>query len=150
MNTYHFTIVVRDAIFDDNLEDLLYQSGCDDALICTLDDTVYLEFDRMANSAKDAIASAFDNLHTAGFHDLILQEKGVSSLAEMAKRLGLSRMALSHYAKATRGNGNFPKPVYGVQSGSALYAWHEVANWLYHQNKLPKTDYDVAMCANHF
>ena len=148
MNTYHFTIIVRDAnAFDDTLDDTFFMAGCDDALVCRMDNVVYLEFDREATDAKTAITSAFNDLKQAGFNDLILQEKGVSSLSEMAKRLGVSRTTLSNYALAKRGNGDFPKPVYGVLSGSALYAWHEVAGWLYHQNKIPKTDYDVAKAA---
>lgn len=150
MNTYHFTIVVRDAVFDDGLEDRLFDVGLDDALLCTLDDTVYLEFDRQSTDAKTAIRTAFDNLHQAGFYDLILQEKGVSSLAEMAKRLNVSRTTLTNYANNKRGAGNFPKPVYGILSGSALYAWTEVASWLYKQGKLPQSDYEVAMNANLF
>lgn len=148
MNTYHFTIIVRDAdAFDDELDDKLFVAGCDDALVCRMDDVVYLEFDREASCAKSAIDSAFDNLNQAGFYDLVLQETGVSSLAEMAKRIGVSRTTLSNYAHAKRGGGNFPKPVYGVLSGSALYAWHEVADWLYQQGKLPQTDYEVATVA---
>lgn len=148
MNIYHFTIVVRDATFDDNLEDVLFQAGCDDALLCQTDDVVYLEFDREAENAQSAMESAFINLNRAGFYDLILQEKGVSSLAEMAKRLGMSRATLSNYARAKRGDGHFPKPVYGVLSGSALYEWSEVAEWLYRHEKLSQTDYEVAMSAN--
>lgn len=145
MNTYHFTIIVRDAnAHDDNLDDVLFGCGCDDALLCRMDNVVYLEFDRTAENATTAIATAFDDLHQAGFHDLILQEHGVSSLSEIAKRLGVSRATMSHYANDKRGMGNFPKPVAGVLSGSALYLWREVAEWLYKQGKLSQADYDVA------
>lgn len=150
MNTYHFTIFVRDAVFDDSLEDTLYNAGLDDALLCTVDDLVYLEFDRKAPNAKTAISSAFADLNRAGFFDLVLQEKGVSSLAELAKRLNLSRTTLSNYANNKRGGGDFPKPYFGVLSGSALYLWQDVAKWLYAQNKLPQSDYEVALCANEF
>lgn len=150
MNTYHFTIVVRDAVFDDDLEDKLFNAGLYDALLCTFDDMVYLEFDRQAIDAKTAISTALDNLRQAGFSDLILQERGVSSLAEMAKRLNVSRTTLTNYANNKRGAGNFPKPVYGILSGSALYAWAEVASWLYKQGKLPQSDYEVAVNANLF
>lgn len=146
VNTYHFTIIVRDAnAHDDSLDDVLFECGCDDALICRMDNVVYLEFDRTADNAKTAIMSAFDDLHKAGFDDLIVQEHGVSSLAEMAKRLGVSRATMSHYAHHKRGGGNFPKPVAGVLSGSALYLWREVAEWLYGQGKLSQADYEVAM-----
>ncbi|MDO4223791.1 MAG: XRE family transcriptional regulator [Acinetobacter sp.] len=146
MNTYHFTVIVRDAdVADVGLDDHLFEHHCDDALICRMDNVVYLEFDREAETAQNAIDSAFENLKQAGFSDLILQEQGVSSLAEMAKRLGVSRTTMSNYAHNKRGQGNFPKPVAGVLSGSALYAWREVAEWLYQQNKLSKADYDVAL-----
>lgn len=148
MKTYHFTIVVRDASLDTaDLEDKLFEAGCDDALICSYNNTVYLEFDREADNAETAITSAMSDIKTAGFADLVIQEGGVSSLAEMAERAGLSRMAMSNYANQKRGDGNFPKPVYGVTSGSGLYQWSEVAEWLFHQGKIDKTNYDVAKVA---
>ena len=56
MNTYHFTVVVRDARSDlADLEDSFFEAGCDDALLCTYNDTVYLEFDREAHDAVTAI-----------------------------------------------------------------------------------------------
>ena len=65
MNTYHFTIVIRDARADmPGLEDSLFNAGCDDALVCSHNQTVYLEFDREADSAATAIRSALDNIRT--------------------------------------------------------------------------------------
>lgn len=148
MNSYHFTIVVRDALLTmTDLEDKFFEVGCDDALVCSYDDTVYLEFDREAENAETAITSAITDIKMAGFHDLVIQEGGVSSLAEMAERAGLTRMAMSNYAHQKRGDGNFPKPVYGVTSGSGLYQWAEVAEWLYSQGKLDKPQYEVAKVA---
>ncbi len=148
MNTYHFTIVVRDAHADlPDIEDQFFEAGCDDALLCSYNNTVYLEFDREAENAQQAIRSALENIHAAGFKQLVVQEGGVSTLAEMAEWAGLSRQALSQYARNKRGNGHFPPPVYGVSSSSALYSWAEVAEWLYQQGKLSQTQYDVARFA---
>lgn len=148
MDTYHFTVVVRDAYIDmPDIEDKFYEAGCDDALLCSYNGMVYLEFDREAESAEQAIQSALSNIHAVGFNELIVQESGVSTLSEMAERAGLTRQALSQYAKSKRGSGDFPKPMYGVASGSALYSWAEVAEWLYKQGKLAKTQYDVARVA---
>jgi transcriptional regulator with XRE-family HTH domain len=145
MNSYHFTIVVRDAYIDaPDIEDKFYEAGCGDALLCSYNDTVYLEFDRQADNAEQAIKSALDNIRLLGFQQLIVQESGVSTLSEMAERAGLTRAALSQYAKSKRGCGDFPKPVYGVATGSALYSWAEVAEWLYKQGKLAQTHYEVA------
>lgn len=144
MNTYHFTIVVRDAdARAENLEDRLFEAGCDDALICFHNQTVYLEFDRQADTAEQAVASAMANIKQAGFKDLVLQETGVATLAEMAARAGLTRAALSNYANGKRGEA-FPAPMYGVTSGSALYSWPEVANWLYRHGKLMKHQVEIA------
>jgi AcrR family transcriptional regulator len=148
MNTYHFTVAVRDARADmDDLEDRLFAAGCDDALVCSHNQAVYLEFDRQAKTAKQAIKTALANIRAAGFTQLVVQESGVSSLAEIAARAGMSRAAFSLYAKNKRGDGNFPPPVYGVSSGSALYSWPEVAAWLYKQGKLPQSQYEVALAS---
>lgn len=145
MNTYHFTVVVRDACSDlADLEDQFFEAGCDDALLCSYNDTIYLEFDREAPSAAQAITSALDNIRSLGFSDLIVEEQGFSTLSEMAERAGMSRQALSLYAQNKRGDGNFPRPMYGLASKSAMYSWPEVATWLFKQGKLDKTHYEVA------
>lgn len=145
MNTYHFSILIRDTDLHD-LEDRLYEAGCDDALLCFYNQTPYLEFDREAESAEAAVRSALDNIRAAGFGDLVLQESGVATLAEMAARAGLTRAALSNYATGKRGGG-FPAPMYGVGSGSALYSWPEVAGWLHRHGQLSQAQYDIAHVA---
>lgn len=145
MKSYHFTIVVRDANSAlSELEDQFFEAGCDDALLCSYNDTIYLEFDREAESAEIAIQSAIDNIRTLGFQDLVIEEQGFSTLSEMAERADMSRQALSLYAQNKRGDGNFPRPMYGLSSKSAMYFWPEVAAWLFKNNKLDKADYDVA------
>lgn len=145
MNTYHFTVVIRDARYElDDLEDRLFEAGCDDALVCSYNGTVYLEFDRESETAEQAVKSALSDIRSAGFKELVVEENGYASLAEMAERAGLSRQAFSLYAKNQRGDGNFPTPVYGLASKTALYSWPEVATWLYRQGKLSQTHYDVS------
>jgi hypothetical protein len=145
MSVYHFTIVVRDAISNiADLEDQFFEVGCEDALLCEYNGTIYLEFDREADNAVQAIRSALDSIRSLGFTDLIVEEQGFSTLAEMAERAGISRQALSLYAQNKRGNGNFPKPMYGLASKSAMYLWSEVATWLFKQGKLDKVQYEVA------
>ncbi len=148
MNTYHFTIVVRDATSSlDALEDHFFEAGCDDALLCSYNGTIYLEFDREAESAEAAILSALAQIKSLGYSDLIIEEKGFSTLAQMAERASMSRQALSLYALNKRGTGNFPRPMYGLSTKSAVYSWPEVATWLYDIGKLDKTHYDVANAA---
>lgn len=145
MNNYQFTIVVRDANADlSELEDAFFEAGCDDALLCSYNGTVYLEFDREADTAEIAIRTALQQIRSLGYADLIIEEQGFSTLAEMADRAGMSRQALSLYAQNKRGDGNFPKPMYGLSSKSAMYAWPEVAAWLFKNQKINKTHYEVA------
>lgn len=145
MSIYHFTIVVRDASSNlADLEDQFFEVGCDNALLCEYNGTIYLEFDREADSALQAVRSALDSIRSLGFKDLIVEEQGFSTLSEMAERTGISRQALSLYAQNKRGNGNFPKPMYGLASKSAMYLWSEVATWLFQQGKLDKAQYEVA------
>ncbi len=145
MSIYHFTIVVRDASSNlADLEDQFFEVGCEDALLCEYNGTIYLEFDREADSALQAVRSALDSIRSLGFKDLIVEEQGFSTLSEMAERTGISRQALSLYAQNKRGNGNFPKPMYGLASKSAMYLWSEVATWLFQQGKLDKAQYEVA------
>lgn len=145
MNNYHFTVVVRDARANlSELEDKIFEAGCDDALLCSYNDTIYLEFDREADNAEQAVSSALNDIRSLGFHDLIVEEQGYSTLAEMAERAGMTRQALSLYAQNKRGDGNFPRPMYGLASKSAMYFWPEVATWLFNQGKLHKNHYEVA------
>ncbi|QEY24795.1 XRE family transcriptional regulator [Neisseria animalis] len=146
MNNYHFTIAVRDAAADnfDTLETAFYQAGCSDALLCRENDLVYLEFDREAANAKAAVYSALADINKAGFHDLVIQESGVCTLAEIAGRAGLSRQAVSLYAQNKRGSGGFPKPLYGIAGHTPLYSWKEAAQWLYRQGKLSQSSYELA------
>ncbi|QLD33018.1 hypothetical protein [Mannheimia varigena] len=54
----------------------------------------------------------------------------------------IKKQKLHNYKRAK----DFPRPVYGVESGSALYSWKEVANWLYQRNKISKMQWEVAEC----
>jgi hypothetical protein len=142
MNTYHFTVLIRHAIYNDALEDALFSAGCDDALLFSTNGAVCLEFDRQAVSAKNAVQTAFEQIRSAGFNDLVLQETGYATLGEIAQRAGLSRAALSQYALGKRGS-NFPAPMY-ITGKSALYSWQEAAQWLYQNGKLSKNSAEVA------
>jgi hypothetical protein len=51
MSPYNFSLTLAGVTSETvSLEDALYVSGCDDALICFYGKTVYLEFDRESNS----------------------------------------------------------------------------------------------------
>ena len=62
-----------------HLEDQFFEIGCEDALLCQHNDTIYLEFAREAKSAVEAITSALDSIRALGFNDLIIEEHGFSN-----------------------------------------------------------------------
>jgi hypothetical protein len=50
----------------DDYENVLYGVGCDDALIVVIDDKLYLDFDREAESFERAVDSASRDIERAG------------------------------------------------------------------------------------
>lgn len=150
-NEYEFSIVIRDADFSDlNVHDSLFESGCDDALICANNNTVYLQFTREANSAQEAILLALSNIRDAGFNDLIIEESNAITISDIASKAELSRQAIHNYVKGHRGDGNFPKPIAGLSSNNPLYDWYEVAQWLNNHNALSDESLEVAHVARKF
>lgn len=142
MNVYHFTILMRDAVYQDDLEDKLFAAGLDDALLYSKNNAVCLIFDREAENAKQAVETAMAQIRQAGFTDLILQETGFVSLSEIAKRSGLTRSAITQYASGKR-EGNFPRPMF-ITGDSALYSWRETAQWLYQHGKISQSKVEIA------
>jgi len=68
MKTFAFTVAVHDAPPDLlAIQDVLYESGCDDALLRMTGEEVFLDFDRESTNIEHAIQSALRNIHTAGF-----------------------------------------------------------------------------------
>ena len=59
ISTYHFILVLSNTAREkENLEDILYEAGCDDALIFHKNNIIYLEFDRESKSLEDALLTA--------------------------------------------------------------------------------------------
>ena len=69
MATYEFTLVLRgiDKVTDE-AANALVNAGCDDGTFCARDGVAYVHFDRPAATLGDAIQSAIDHVHQAGFH----------------------------------------------------------------------------------
>lgn len=59
-------------------------------------------------------------------------------MSDIGARAGLTRAAISLYAKGERGE-NFPSPVARVTTDSPLWLWSEVAAWLARSGKLPQS-----------
>jgi len=137
MKTFEFTIVASglDPHADD-FEDRLFTAGCDDATISFQKGAIILEFARNADTFADAVRSALLNVLQAGAKPVHVEPDYLVSLSDIAERAGLSRAAISLYARGERGK-DFPAPIARVTTESPLWDWVEVADWMHRHDKLP-------------
>lgn len=138
MRTFEFSVVASglDPRADD-FESRFYDAGCEDATISFQKGHIIVDFAREAISIDHAIASAVDAVVSAGAHVDRVEPDPLVSLSEIAARTGMSRAAMTQYAKAQRGR-DFPAPVARVTSASPLWEWSAVARWLFRQQKLSR------------
>ena len=129
MALYNFTLTLSGVTADtENLEDALFKSGCDDALLCFYGKSVYLEFDREAPSPDTAIRTAVEDIESA--------DSALVGLSDIAELTGMSRQAIALLKDGARGQGNFPCPVQRLRGQSPLWDWAAVAVWLVQQGRL--------------
>lgn len=139
-NLYQFTLVL-DGV-DENtpdLEDKLYCANCDDALINFRNRTVYLDFDREADSLENAIITAIKDVESAFLNAVVthVAPDELVSEADIAKRLRIKRQAVSLWVKGTRrGAMAFPKPIMKLSEKSPLWRWSDVIKWLYKNEQI--------------
>lgn len=138
-NLFQFTLIL-DGIDENtpNLEDALFEAGCDDALINFKNGTVYLDFDREGEDFEKVILSAIRDIESSGLGASIssVAPEHLVSLTDIAKRVSLTKQALSLYMLGKRGSGNFPKPILKIQNKNPLWRWSAVAEWFYQQGKI--------------
>lgn len=97
MALYNFTLTLSGVTYEtEGLEDALYGSGCDDALICAYGNSVYVEFDREAESLDAAIESAVDNIESAGIGAIVESvDSALVGLSDIAEITEMSRQAIA-------------------------------------------------------
>jgi len=118
-----------------NLEDSLYEAGCDDALINFRNGTVYLDFDRKASSLEEAVMVAIKDVESSSVGAVVanVAPEGLVTESEVAKRLNVKRQAVSLWIKGARRK-SFPSPVMKLSDKSPFWKWREVVEWLYADN----------------
>lgn len=132
MKVFQFTLILKNV--DENtpqLEDHLYEAGCDDALINYRGGAVFLDFDREADSFEEAVISAIKNVKSS-LVDAEIARIGPENLvteSEIAKKLNKSRQAISLWIQGARRK-SFPHPVMRLDEKSPLWKWDEVVQWL--------------------
>ncbi|EKT63048.1 helix-turn-helix transcriptional regulator [Providencia burhodogranariea] len=138
MSLFNFTLMLSGVNSETTqLEDTLYESGCSDALICFYGKSVYLEFDREADSLDVAIESAVKDVESAGIGAIVESvDSTLVGLSDIAELTHLSRQAIAMLKDGTRGSGDFPSPIQRVKGQSPLWDWAEVASWLQKHGRL--------------
>lgn len=123
------------------VEDALFEAGCDDATISLRYGRIFLTFSRSAVSLKDAIISAINDVKESNIPASVLRvdQCDLVTQAEIARRIERSRELVRLYISGARGPGGFPTPVCNITDGAPLWYWCEVAYWLW-QNNIIKED----------
>ena len=140
---FDFTLVLGGADkLSSDIENALFDAGCDDATLSLRTGRLYLTFSRTANSFKDAIISAIKNVRQCtldisvvrvDYCDLVTQ-------ADIARRIGRTRQLVHQYISGTRGPGRFPAPVCNIADNAPLWYWCEVAYWLWESDIIKESD----------
>lgn len=138
MPSYNFTLTLSGVTYaTPGLEDALYESGCDDGLLCAYGQSVYIEFEREADSLDSAIASAVSNIESAGVGAIVKSvDSALVGLSDVAELTGMTRQAITLLKEGQRGGGKFPCPVQRISGQSPLWDWSDVAHWLEKNGRL--------------
>lgn len=114
------------------VENALFEAGCDDATISVRFGRVFLTFSRTANSPKDAILSALRDVQKAniGAGVLRIDVSNLVTQADIGRKIGRSRQLVHQYITGVRGPGGFPSPACDMSDGAPVWYWTEVARWL--------------------
>jgi len=134
---YNFVLVLSGISEPDNqLEDGLYEAGCDDGTLAFRNAIPYLEFDREAESIEEAVLSAVqDTEHADPRIKVVRVEPGdLVNASEIARRIQCTREYIRLLAQGKRGAGEFPTPHSGITGKTLVWSWAEVVRWLFEHN----------------
>ena len=120
------------------IEDALFESGCDDATLLFRNQTAYLDFDRKAVDLERAILSAIKNVEStnAGLKVVSVEPGDIVNASEIARRAELTREYIRLLVSGERGEGDFPIVQSGIASNLLVWSWAETSRWLYERKKI--------------
>lgn len=128
MAEHNFTLRISGDV-ESRLDDL-FEAGCDDALIHSIDGVWYADFDREALTMEEAVVSAIADVGSVeGIEVKRVEPDDIVTASEIAERLGRSRESIRLLISGERGNGDFPAPLSHSRARNKLWHWFEVAEW---------------------
>lgn len=138
MGEYQFTLVISGDVDSDDAIDALFEAGCDDATIGTVDGVGYADFVREASSFGEAVGAAIKQVESVpGLQVRRVEPDDLVTMTEIAERLGRSRESVRLLIQGARGPGGFPPPASHLKARSRLWRWSEVVSWA---EKLPASE----------
>jgi len=136
---YNFLLVLSGVVEPTaEIEDALFESGCDDATLLFRNQTAYLDFDRKAVDLERAILSAIKNVEStnAGLKVVSVEPGDIVNASEIARRAELTREYIRLLVSGERGEGDFPIVQSGIASNLLVWSWAETSRWLYERKKI--------------
>lgn len=140
---FEFTLLL-DGISEitDEFEDAVFEAGCNDCTISERMGRVFVTFARRADSLKDAVVSAIQDLRRADENVYVNRVDSCTLVtqAEIGRKIERTRQMVHQYITGERGPGGFPPPACNIIEGTPLWYWCEVAVWLEENNLISETD----------
>ncbi len=130
MNEYQFTLVTSADLDDEAVVDALFEAGCDDATLGSVDGVGYADFVREGDSFGEAVRSAIQQVESVpGLKVSRVEPDDLVTMSEIAERMGRTRESVRLLIRGDRGPGGFPPPVSHLKSRSRYWRWSDVAAW---------------------
>ncbi|EPR7491325.1 hypothetical protein ACU8KK_003553 [Vibrio alginolyticus] len=143
MSIYEFTLNIGNINItnDNDLLDVsrkLYEGACADAAVMSVDEMLYIEFEREAETFVQAVTQAIKDVESVEGYVLqvISIEGDLVSLGEAAEFTGVKKSTLAKYKKGTFGGGGFPVPVRKASKKDPLWRLSDIVDWLYQKSKV--------------
>ncbi|WED21971.1 hypothetical protein L3Q72_00710 [Vibrio sp. JC009] len=146
MKMYEFTLNIGNiSICSDedllNVSATIYEQIDEDTFVGSIDEAMFIEFEREAESLESAIIRAIRDVESIKGYELVVAsvEGDLVSLGEAAAITGVKKPTLSKYRKGLFGGGGFPAPARKIAKKDPLWRLWDIAEWLYAKGKVSES-----------
>ena len=144
MPIHDFAFILDADPHDQSVEDLFFDEPFLDTTLILQNGALALSFDREASTFKDAVLSGYQDIRNAGIRIISFDPDYLVTSSEIARRVGVSRSAISKYERSDIDNG-FPTPVRHVLSNRPVYDWVSVSKWFLDREEISKEEHIHAL-----
>lgn len=145
MATHLFTLVLgSDTQCTDDVAERVFLDVGDDTVFGMCNAAAYIDFEREADSFREAVLSAIAAVERIGLRVEHVEPGDYVSRAEIARRIDKTREYVCQLARGETGHRNFPPPACRVSERSPCWRWSDVASWLVREGMLGAEEADRA------